>query len=49
MIVLDTGCLKTVAGQVRFDAFVDSLDPETRKMISAQESANVFKFGGGER
>ena len=49
MMVLDTGCLKTVAGQVWFDAFVDSLDPEMRKMISAQESANVFKFGGGER
>ena len=49
MMVLDTGCLKTVAGQVWFDAFVDSLDPETRKMISAQESGNVLKFGGGER
>ena len=47
--VLDTGCVKTVAGQVWFDTFVDTLHPSTQKMISAQPSENIFKFGGGER
>ena len=47
--VLDTGCIKTVSGQLWFDAFVDSLSQNTRKMISAQPSNNVFKFGGGTR
>ena len=49
LIVLDTGCIKTVAGQTWFNTFVESLSLSTRKMISAQPSENIFKFGGGTR
>ena len=47
--VLDTGCIKTVSGQRWFNAFVDTLRNETRNMISAEPSNNIFKFGGGTR
>ena len=47
--VLDTGCIKTVSGQRWFNAFVDTLKNDTRNMISAEPSSNIFKFGGGTR
>ena len=49
IMVLDKGCLKTVTGKLWFDDFVDSLDLKTRRMISAQESENIFEFGEGVR
>ena len=47
--VVDTGCIKRVSGPVWLDSFVNSLDINTRKMISIKKSGNVFKFGGGTR
>ena len=45
-VIIDTGCIKTVAGRRWFEEFCQTLSPETKQAISSEASNRVFKFGG---
>ena len=45
-VVIDTGCVKSVAGKNWFAEFCNTLSPSTRSKIKREESNKCFKFGG---
>lgn len=47
--VLDSACSSTVCGEVWLEDYLTSLNPEDRDKVIQNDSAKVFKFGGGER
>ena len=48
-VVLDTGCIETVAATEWLNNFIQYLHPATRKLIKVEKSKRVFRFGGGEK
>ena len=46
-IVLDTGCIRTVAGKVWMNHLLASMNDETQKLIQTNVSNNSLKFGVG--
>ena len=48
-VVLDTGCIESVASSEWINAFIEYLHPSTRKLVKVEKSNRVFKFGGGEK
>ena len=47
MGLLDSGCTKTVAGQVWINEFISSLSDTERKEIKECKSSSLFRFGDG--
>ena len=45
--LLDSGCSKTVAGQVWFDEYVNTLSDEEKQNVEEADSKSVFRFGDG--
>ena len=46
-MVVDSGCIHTVCGQVWLESYVDSLSCKDKKSINTKESKGVFRFGNG--
>ena len=45
--LLDSGCSRTVAGQVWYDEYLKTLSTEERANVKETESKSVFRFGDG--
>lgn len=48
-VVLDTGCINSVAGKGWFNNFVSTLSPKTKQQIKVTPSDKMFKFGGDSK
>ena len=47
-VVLDTGCIESVTGNVWANEMIESLHPNTRERVKVEASKRRFKFGGGQ-
>ena len=47
-VVLDTGCIESVTGDVWANDMLMSLHPNTREKVKVEASSRRFKFGGGQ-
>ena len=47
--LLDSGCTKTVCGEVWLEHFLQSLSYEEYKQVENFEGYNIFKFGDGNK
>ena len=45
--ILDSGCSKTVCGEVWLSCYLDILDDSDKRNIKYEHSSSVFKFGDG--
>ena len=45
--LLDSGCSKTVAGQVWYEEYLHTLSEEDRKKVIEVKSKSIFRFGDG--
>ena len=48
MALLDSGCTKTVVGELWVSAYLDILNEEEKKMVTRKEVRSVFRFGDGK-
>jgi len=48
-VLLDSGCSKTVCGEVWLDSFMDTLTTEEKANIVYDQSTSIYRFGDGER
>ena len=48
-VVLDTGCIKSVASTKWINTFLNALHPSTRDKVKIDHSNRTFKFGGGQK
>ena len=48
MVVLVSGCSKTVCGETWFNVYLDTLNHKEKDSIVEKESRTVFKFGDGK-
>ena len=46
--VLDSGCSKTVAGEVWYKAYLNTLSQDDRNTVNEVSSKSVFRFGDGK-
>ena len=46
--ILDSGCTKTVAGEVWMNEFIKQLEPQLRETIKRKDSSAVYRFGDGK-
>ncbi len=46
-VILDSGCAKTVCGNVWLDCFIDTLPENRVKAIKVEKGINTFRFGNG--
>ena len=47
--ILDTGCVRTVAGRKWMNEFLRSLSKKTQQNVNVEKSDKIFRFGGGEQ
>ena len=47
MLIIDSGCSKTVAGKPWMDCYLDQLSIDVKKDMKIHQSNNVFRFGKG--
>ena len=45
--LLDSGCSRTVAGQVWYDEYLSTLSERDRGEVKEVESKSIFRFGDG--
>ena len=45
--LLDSGCSRTVAGQLWYNEFLNTLSEAERMQVTEMESKSVFRFGDG--
>ena len=45
--LLHSGCSRTVAGQVWYDEYVNTLSEEDRQRLIEDDSKSIFMFGDG--
>ena len=48
MVVLDSGCTKTVCGETWLNCYLESLSDEDKKLLHVEDSNSVFKFGNSK-
>ena len=48
-VLLDTGCVRTVCGQMWLAHVMKDMDPRIKDTVQAVPSPHIFKFGGGEK
>ena len=48
MAILDSGCTRTVCGEIWLQHYIHSLSPEEYKQITSNNGHNMFKFGNGK-
>ena len=45
MAVMDSGCTKTVCGEVWLNCYLETRSDEDKKLLHVEDSNSVFKFG----
>ena len=48
MAVIDSGCTKTVCGQLWLDCYLQSLSNEDQQSVRDEKSETSFRFGNGK-
>ena len=48
MAVINSGCIKTVCGQVWLDCYLQSLCNEDQQSVGEDKSETSFRFGNGK-
>ena len=48
-VLLDSGCTKTVCGELWLNLFLETLTPSERNCIQSETSSAVYRFGDGKR
>ena len=44
MAVLDSGCTKTVCGEIWLNCYLETLSDEDKKLLHVKDNNSVFKF-----